>query len=243
MRIIKVDAISSTNDFVKEYYTGNSSFEPICVHAKQQTAGRGQRGAVWNTKPGENLTFSLLYPRINVSLNRQFLLSATVSLAVLEVLISLDIPKLSVKWPNDILSANQKICGILIENLLKRSEISASIIGVGLNVNQIDFGELKQASSLKQIAQRTFDVDIILKKLLKTLEKRLQTLSEYNQHSVLEEYASKMFRKDKVSTFQEESGSYFNGIIRGVTTQGLLNVEVEDAVFRTFDLKEVKLMY
>ncbi|WP_417886367.1 biotin--[acetyl-CoA-carboxylase] ligase [Zunongwangia sp.] len=243
MNIIKVNAIPSTNDFVKEYYTGNSKFEPVCVRALEQTAGRGQRGAIWNTKPGENLTFSILYPKIDVQLNRQFLLSASVSLVVLEVLKNLGVPKLSVKWPNDILSGNQKICGILIENLLKRNEISASVIGIGLNVNQTDFGDLNQAASLKIITGETFNIDEILKKLILELENRLSKLSINTERTFLEEYASKMFKKDIVSTFQEKDGKYFNGIIRGVTTQGLLNVEVEEGVFRTFDLKEVKLMY
>ncbi|MCL6219776.1 biotin--[acetyl-CoA-carboxylase] ligase [Zunongwangia pacifica] len=243
MRIIKVDAIPSTNDFVKQYYTGNSSFEPVCVSARFQTKGKGQRGGFWKVTKGKNLTFSLLYPKIKVTANQHFLLSAVVSLAVINVLQKFDIPKLSVKWPNDIMSGNFKICGILIENILKQADIAASIIGIGLNVNQDDFGDLKQASSLKLQTGNDFDLDEILNAILEELSVRLNALSEGKKSLVLEEYAALMFKKGVVSAFQYPNGDYFNGIIRGVTTKGLLNVEIEDAVFKTFDLKEVKLMY
>ena len=243
MRIIKVDAIPSTNDFVKQYYTGNSSFEPVCVSARFQTKGKGQRGAVWNVTAGKNLTFSLLYPKIKLTVNHHFLLSAVVSLSVINVLRKFNTPKLSVKWPNDIMSGNFKIGGILIENILKHTDIAASIIGIGLNINQDDFGDLKQASSLKLQTGNTFNLHEILNAILEELSNRLEGLSEENETQILEEYAALMFKKDVVAAFQYPNGDFFNGIIRGVTTNGLLNVEIEDAVFKTFDLKEVKLMY
>ncbi|SFC50934.1 BirA family transcriptional regulator, biotin operon repressor / biotin-[acetyl-CoA-carboxylase] ligase [Zunongwangia mangrovi] len=243
MRIIKVDAIPSTNDFVKQYYSGNSSFEPVCVSARFQTKGKGQRGSVWNVTAGKNLTFSLLYPKISVTINHHFLLSAVVSLSVINVLRKFNTPKLSVKWPNDIMSGNFKIGGILIENILKQTDIAASVIGIGLNINQDDFGDLKQASSLKLQTGNDFDLDEILHAILEELLKRLEVLSEENETQILEEYAALMFKKDVVATFQYPNGDFFNGIIRGVTINGLLNVEIEEAVFKTFDLKEVKLMY
>ncbi|MDN3596560.1 biotin--[acetyl-CoA-carboxylase] ligase [Zunongwangia endophytica] len=243
MRIIKVDAIPSTNDFVKQYYTGDSTFEPVCVSARFQTNGKGQRGAIWNVSAGKNLTFSLLYPKIKVTVNHHFLLSAVVSLSIIKVLDKFYVPKLRVKWPNDIMSANFKICGILIENILKHTDIAASVIGIGLNVNQDDFGDLKQASSMKLQTGENFNLEEVLAEILEELSAKLELLSAETETLILEEYASLMFKKDVVSTFQWSNGEYFSGIIRGVTTQGLLNVEVEDAVFRTFDLKEVKLMY
>ncbi|WBL26315.1 biotin--[acetyl-CoA-carboxylase] ligase [Zunongwangia sp. HGR-M22] len=243
MRIIKVNAIPSTNDFAKQYYNDNSSFESVCIAARFQTKGKGQRGAVWNVAPGKNLTFSLLYPKVKVTVNHHFLLNAVVSLAVIKVLDRFNVPKLSVKWPNDIMSVNFKMCGILIENILKQTDIAASVIGIGLNVNQDDFGNLKQASSMKLQTGNEFDLDEILNNILKELVGRLELLSEEKETLILEEYASLMFKKDIVSTFQWPNGEYFSGIIRGVTTSGLLNVEVKDSVYKTFDLKEVKLMY
>jgi BirA family biotin operon repressor/biotin-[acetyl-CoA-carboxylase] ligase len=243
MRIIKVNATNSTNEFARELYRGNTSFEPLCVVAIEQTKGRGQRGSGWISNAGENLTFSVLYPKIRVGLNHQFLMSATVSLAILNVLKKFNIPGLKVKWPNDIMSARYKIGGILIENILKNNEIAASVIGVGLNVNQTEFPDLPQASSLKLSTGVHFNLDELLKRITDEFEVKLTQIYDQAETAILEEYARSMFRRDKVSTFQLPNGTYLTGIIRGVTTSGRLNIEVEDSVFKTFDLKEIKLRY
>ncbi|MGY5848843.1 biotin--[acetyl-CoA-carboxylase] ligase [Salegentibacter sp. F14] len=243
MRIIKVNAINSTNDFARKLYRGKSDFEPSCVLARNQTSGRGQRGSGWMASPGQNLTFSILYPKIKVEVDRQFLLSAVVSVAIVRALEKFNIPNLKVKWPNDIMSGNFKVGGILIENILKNNQMSASIIGVGLNVNQVDFPDLPQAASLKTLTGRNHDLEEVLDGVLRTVEKDLNSIFSRNQSMILEEYAERMFRKDLVSTFQYPDKSYLTGIIRGVTTAGRLNVEIENSVFKTFDLKELKLMY
>ncbi|MDT0675795.1 biotin--[acetyl-CoA-carboxylase] ligase [Autumnicola musiva] len=243
MRIIKVNAINSTNEFVRDFYNGNNKFEPVCVTAYTQTKGKGQRGAGWESNPGENLTFSILYPEVNVAGSNQFLLSAAVALSILDVLGKHNIPNLRVKWPNDIMAANLKICGILIENILKKNTISASIIGIGLNVNQTEFLNLPKAGSLQLVAGKTFNTDKLLEELLNSIERRLQKLTNYLKLEILKEYQSKMFKKDVVSTFQFPDGSHLTGIIRGVSNDGLLKVELEDEVFRVFDLKEIKLLF
>ncbi|SHG07705.1 BirA family transcriptional regulator, biotin operon repressor / biotin-[acetyl-CoA-carboxylase] ligase [Salegentibacter echinorum] len=242
MRIIKVNAINSTNEFVRELYRKNPGIESFCVVAKTQTKGRGQRGTGWASNTGENLTFSVLYPGITLAIKQQFLLSAIVSLAVLEVLQKLDIPALSVKWPNDIMSARHKIAGILIENVLKGEQIAASVIGVGLNVNQVSFPNLPQAGSLKLVTGNDFNLEELLIKISDKLEEKINGISS-EEDSVLKEYESKMFRRNIVSTFQYPNGDYVSGIIRGITNSGRLKVEIEDSVIKTFDLKEVKLMF
>ncbi len=243
MRIIKVNAIDSTNSFIREFYGGDTGFEPVCVQALSQTKGRGQRGAGWQSQAGANLTFSILYPQKRLNISRHFLLSAAVSLSVIGVLRDENVPDLKVKWPNDILSAKFKIGGILIENIVKTEGIVASIIGIGLNVNQTVFENLPQASSLKNVTRRAFDLDELLEKLISGIEGRLQQLPDVDPTQILEEYVQNMFRLNVVSTFSSLDGTYFNGIIRGVTTEGKLNMEIEDGVFKTYDLKEVKLHY
>ena len=177
MRIIKVNATNSTNEFARELYRGNTSFEPLCVVAHEQTKGRGQRGSGWESNAGENLTFSVLYPKIRVNVNHQFLMSATVSLAIIKVLKKFNVPGLKVKWPNDIMSARYKISGILIENILKNNEIAASVIGVGLNVNQTNFPGLPQASSLKLATGRDFNLDELLKRITDEFEEKLTEIT------------------------------------------------------------------
>lgn len=243
MRIIKVNAIDSTNSFVRKFYEGKADFEPVCVRALEQTKGRGQRGSSWVSKSGENLTFSILYPHQKLKFSRHFLLSATVSLAVMDALIEYDIPNLKVKWPNDILSAKKKIAGILIENIIKNGGIAASIIGIGLNVNQQDFTNLPQAGSLFSITRKNYDLDELLNVLLLEIEEKLKVLPQTGIGELLEKYAENMFRLNQVSAFELPSGERINGIIRGVTTEGKLNLEIDEAVFRNFDLKEIQLLY
>ena len=243
MRIIKVNAIDSTNSFVRKFYEGNTDFEPVCVRAINQTDGRGQRGSNWLSKAGENLTFSILYPQEKLNISRHFLLSATISLAVLQVLKEMEIPDIKVKWPNDILSAKNKIGGILIENIVKTEGIVASVIGIGLNVNQADFNGLPNAGSLKSVTNQSFDLDELLERFIITIENELKELPKRQSMDILEEYAQNMFRLNVVSSFSSKKGEKFNGIIRGVTTEGKLNLEIEDGVFKTYDLKEIQLLY
>ncbi|MDX1544416.1 MAG: biotin--[acetyl-CoA-carboxylase] ligase [Christiangramia sp.] len=243
MRIIKVNAIDSTNSFVREFYEGNNDFEPVCVRAICQKRGRGQRGSSWESKAGENLTFSILYPQKKLNISRHFLLSATISLAVLKALHELQIPELKVKWPNDILSARRKVGGILIENIVKTEGIVASIIGIGLNVNQEEFKGLPKAGSLKSISGNNFDLDELMNRILFTIQSKLKELPLVTANQILEDYAQNMFRLNMVSAFSSPEGKHFNGIIRGVTKDGKLNLEIEEGLFKTFDLKEVQLLY
>lgn len=242
MRIIKVDAIQSTNNLAREFYHGNRDFEPICIVTKNQTQGKGQRGAEWHSKPGKNLTFSLLFPQHKLNVTRQFYLNIAVSLAVLNALKKYHIPNLSVKWPNDILSANYKIGGILIENILKSDEVSASIIGVGLNVNQLEFGALPKAGSLRSITGSKFNLERLLDELLKQLEERLNEISDVKYETLVLEYEENLFRKAKISVFKKPDGTIMNGIIKGVGVTGLLKIELEEGV-KEYDLKEIELLY
>lgn len=243
MRIIKVNATNSTNDFARNFFKENKSTEACCIVAENQTKGRGQRGAGWVSNPGENLTFSIIYPEIKLKIDLQFAISAAVSVAVVESLSSFDVSDLQVKWPNDIMAGNFKIGGVLIENILKNNKIAASVIGIGLNVNQEFFKDLPKASSLKKITGKTYDLQKVLEKILDAIENKITEISRPSHNRILEEYEEKMFRRNKVSTFQLPDGKYFTGIIRGITTAGKLILEKENADFKTFDLKELKLMY
>ncbi|MFV8224819.1 biotin--[acetyl-CoA-carboxylase] ligase [Christiangramia aquimixticola] len=243
MRIIKVDAIDSTNSFVRKFYEGASDFSPVCVRAIHQTAGRGQRGSNWEVKPGQNLTFSILYPQSQLEISKYFLLSASISLAILKVFRQLNIPQLKVKWPNDIMSSKKKVGGILIENIIKNDGIAASIIGVGINVNQTEFHNLPQASSLKLATGNSYDLDEILEILIPEIDTALSRLSTTSEEILLKKYQENMFMLDKVTVFQKPNSDKLNGIIKGVTPDGKLLLKTEDDKLEEFGLKEIQLLY
>ncbi len=243
MHIIKVSATESTNTLSREWYHSNKKSAPFCIVAFEQTSGRGQRGAGWVSNAGENLTMSMVYPRPAVEIQDQFVLSAVVGISLMQVLRDLKINHLNLKWPNDIMAANFKVGGILIENILNNGRIMASIIGIGLNINQLIFPLLPKAASLKSITGKDFDVEDLLHKIVERLEKNLKSLELTPAEEVLGNYENYLFRRNKVSTFQLASEEFLTGIIRGVTSTGLLKVEVEDENIRLFDLKELKLLF
>ncbi|WP_108424188.1 biotin--[acetyl-CoA-carboxylase] ligase [Flagellimonas amoyensis] len=243
-RIIKLDATDSTNVFLKGLLQSSGPLaDYTTIEAKKQLKGRGQMGSVWESEEGKNLTFSVLKHFDSLLAEQQFLLNIGVSLAVCDALEEHAIPDLKVKWPNDIMSGSFKIGGILIENVLKGQWVQHSIIGIGLNVNQEDFGNLDKASSLKSITGHFYDLDGLLDRILEKLQTHLDGMEGQTMEQLLPAYENRLFRKDKPSTFTHADGELFMGFIRGVSSMGKLVLELEDHIFREFDLKEVTLLY
>ncbi|NRD24819.1 biotin--[acetyl-CoA-carboxylase] ligase [Winogradskyella litoriviva] len=243
MYIIKLNAIDSTNTYLRGLVSVAIPKDYTVVVAEMQTNGRGQMGANWQTQSGKNLTASVFKQLLFCDVSDQFYISMAVSLAIYNALKSFKIPRLSIKWPNDILSANTKICGILIENVIKNNKFQGSILGFGLNVNQKTFDNLPKASSMCLVTGVVYNKDEILSEILKQLEKYFDLLESKQHSQIKSEYESLLFRKDKPSTFQSSKHGNFSGIIKSVTETGLLNVWTEDEIIKTFDLKEISLLY
>lgn len=145
--IIWLERVDSTNDEARRHISEIDNLS--VVSALEQTKGRGQRGNRWSSQQGENLTFSLVVKDFRIKANEQSAISQATALSLVDLLSRHEI-KARIKWPNDIYAGDEKICGILIENSLKGSEIDWSIIGIGLNVNQTAFPEdLPNPTSMK----------------------------------------------------------------------------------------------
>lgn len=243
MQLIKVDATDSTNAYLKKMMLQKETADFTVVLAQNQYAGRGQMGTRWLSEPGKNLTFSILKKHKNLYARNQFGITMLSSLGVYKALNQFLIPDLHVKWPNDILSGPNKICGILIENMTSGQQVQASVIGIGLNVNQTDFGPLEQVSSLKGIMGRAFDLEVVLQGILTHLQHSFGHLETRSAEEIRNDYESHLFRKDKPSAFRQEDGTLFMGFIRGVSDEGKLRVELENDEEVSFDMKEVQLLY
>ncbi|WP_340074696.1 biotin--[acetyl-CoA-carboxylase] ligase [Leptobacterium sp. I13] len=243
MDMIKLDAIDSTNSFLKKLSGEKELNDYTVVLAEYQSGGRGQMGTSWKSEPGKNLTCSIYKKVLCVDRTAQFYLNIAVSLAVYDVLQSLTIPQLKIKWPNDILSANQKICGILIENVIKQGQLYNTIIGIGLNVNQTDFSGLLNATSLKLLTGRSYDLDELVQRIIQKLQIYEKYIIEKIFKELSQTYEACLFRKDKPSTFKDAKGQLFMGYIKGISNDGRLKVLLEDEVMKEFELKEVKLLY
>ena len=243
MYIIKLDAIDSTNSYLKEMTNAGWPKDYTVVVTDHQTNGRGQMGTIWQAEMGKNLTASIFKEIKFLKIDQQFYISMAIALAIYESLKTFRIPQLSIKWPNDILSADKKLCGILIENVIKNNRLKGTIMGFGLNINQKEFNNLPQASSMSNITGVVFRKDEVLADILNRLRSYFDLLNDNQLTRIQLQYEDILFRNGKPSTFKQLDETTFTGIIRGVTNQGQLKVWTEDDIVKTFDLKEVSLLY
>ncbi|MBC2839097.1 biotin--[acetyl-CoA-carboxylase] ligase [Robiginitalea sp. SC105] len=240
---IKLSATDSTNAHLKRLMQERDLPDGTLVAAAVQTRGRGQPGAGWISERDKNLTFSLLKLFQALPAREHFRLNMCVSLAIAQVLDALEIPEITVKWPNDILSGRFKVCGILIENSLQGDRIAHSIIGIGLNVNQTTFPGLPSASSLCLRAGKPFDTGDVLDALEGKLLESLRDPASRPLESIRRQYESRLFLKDQPGIFSSGAEREFEGIIRGVGPQGRLRVERRGLGIRTYDFREIRMHY
>ena len=241
MNIIKLNAIGSTNTFLKELSATKMLDNYTSVVAESQLKGRGQRGSNWQSENEKNLTFSTFINDFDLKKNNPFLINIIVPISIIEVLETYFLENLAIKWPNDILSENKKIGGILIENVIKSEGKMESIIGIGLNVNQMSFDDLPKASSLALLKQTTFDKDILLKEIVKQLQLNLTKTTESS--CFWDKYHSYLFKKEVPSVFMDATEVQFMGIIKKVTSSGKLQLLLEDDSLKEYDIKELKMFY
>jgi len=241
MKIIKRYATSSTNEEIKKFVQTNNFSEPVCLYSDKQLKGKGQKGSNWSSEPYKNLTCSFYFDHLNISVENQFNLSIFVALAISKTLKELGLKINYIKWPNDILSGNfQKICGILIENTLTGHLIKSSVIGVGLNINQLRFPELPQATSLALELGQYFEIDFVLKQLIKNIK----NLNQQNLESVdFKLYYNHLYKYKETSYFKNSDEQIFKGVIQGVTKAGLLKIyNLSKKCIETYNLKEIKFL-
>lgn len=242
MHLIKLNAIPSTNDFLKELIQKEFVENFTCVVAENQTKGRGQMGAVWSTEQGKNLTFSVYVENVISDIADIYLLNVAVAVSVVKVLQQNLISKTAIKWPNDIMADNKKLGGILIENSIKGDGSITSIVGIGLNVNQKNFEDVPTASSMATNTDKIYDKELVLTELLKELENSIVSM-KYHSAELWSIYKSNLFKKNIPTVFEVEEGVRIMGIIRDVNSQGLLILEHENESRHTYNIKELKMLY
>lgn len=241
--IIKLSAIASTNTYVKEIIKQELVKPNTVVWTDNQTHGRGQHGNPWYAEPNSSLACSIYRDFSQHPDCWAFMPSMLVALSVKKVLDALEIPGVSIKWPNDIMSYNKKIGGILIENIWTHGKPTHRIIGVGLNVNNLELPELPQASSLRIITGKLFNIEQMVHDLATSIVAFYNAFKVVDQQQYYEQYLAVLFKKDTVSTFTSLDGKQFQAIIKGVTPNGLLELELEDESRQCFDLKTLKMHY
>lgn len=230
----------STSDMMLERVKVSEVVEGHLILTFHQTKGRGQRGNTWEVTPHKNLTFTL-YLKPKITLIKQFNLSILVSVALMDAIQSFTDKIVRIKWPNDIYVLDgewKKIGGILVENQIAGTELRSSVVGIGLNINQTEFG-LAHAVSLTLLENKEFDLLVVLNKVLLELEKNYLALNtewelmKYNYTKSLLYYGEK-------GKFEDGRG-IFEGEVLGVNECGNLLLHVDNKVER-FDIKELRFI-
>jgi len=240
--IIRLKEVDSTSRFFMDWLNREAVKEGTLVIADYQKAGRGTDGAVWESEPARNLTFSfLLYP-VFLAIDAQFYLNKVISLGLADLVAEL-IPgrrDIRIKWPNDIYIGNQKVAGTLIQNGVKGSCFEYSVVGIGLNVNQVAFhGEATNPVSLKIVTGKEFDPEDVLALTLQKIEKRYEMLKHGARRAIDEYYLQMLFRKQELSSFIYR-GNPIKAKITGVNRYGHLILEIPGEKIIECDLKEIK---
>lgn len=243
MTVIKLNATASTNDYLRALCSAQPIENYTTVTTENQTQGKGQRGNKWISEPYKNLIFSILIKDSLPKDSSVFDLNIAISTAIISALERFEIPKISIKWPNDILADGKKIAGILIENSFSGQHAFFSIVGIGLNVNQTDFDGLPKASSLKNITQKEFDKEEILQTIIGEIKSNCELIKSGQADILWRKYHEYLFRKEIPSVFENPDGTKFMGIIKQVLKNGKLQILLEDDSVKEFELKEIALIY
>jgi BirA family transcriptional regulator, biotin operon repressor / biotin---[acetyl-CoA-carboxylase] ligase len=178
-RVLVFDQLESTNTTAAllanpERERGGDDTDGLAVVAGFQTAGRGQYGRAWQSRPGRSLLLSVIL-RPPPELSRPVILTACAAVAIGDAVFALTGAQAKVKWPNDLVVRGKKVCGILIEQ-----HAATAIIGIGLNLNQTadEFAEagLPEATSLSLISDTEFAPRAAAEVVLRRLDREYDRL-------------------------------------------------------------------
>ncbi|NOY38307.1 MAG: biotin--[acetyl-CoA-carboxylase] ligase [Chlorobi bacterium] len=236
-KILYLDEVGSTNEYAAALLNEQHPPEGTTIVTGNQTSGKGRRQREWHSEPGKNLTFSIiLYPGF-LEAGKQFYLSVAAALSVVEMLDEI-VEGISVKWPNDIYLDNDKVAGILIENILYGNHLGSSILGIGINVNESPMPSGLGAVSLKQATGKTFSTGDLLQRIL------LKFLANYNRlrQSRFEEmksvYEARLCFSGRESVFEKED-MIIRARVKGINDFGHIILILPDGSELTGSMDEL----
>jgi BirA family biotin operon repressor/biotin-[acetyl-CoA-carboxylase] ligase len=235
------EQIDSTNAFLQRKQS-RCDIRNWVISADEQTAGKGMGSNSWESEVGKNLTFSLALDMGFLPAERQFLLSEAVPLGIVEVLDKLlPTEKLSIKWPNDIYYGNRKLAGILINSTIKANMMDISIIGIGLNVNQMHFQDWPtHPISMKMITGKNYELRPLLEQLAEHIIINVEQLKA-DPMTIEQDYLKRLFRYRTWADY-EVGGKVLRLFMTGIDPFGRLQLVDEQQTSYTFDIKEIKFV-
>lgn len=244
MKIEKFDTLPSTNQYC-ELLNLDETEEFTVIVARNQTAGIGQRGNHWEAETGKNLTFSIVMKPTWLPTADQYQLTKAVSLGITDWLIPLVAEgerRVRIKWPNDIYVDDKKICGILITHRIAGGQIAASVVGIGLNVNQAEFPSwVPNPTSLKLLTGREWALDEVLEGLLKCIADRYEELRNSPISALDAPYLQMLLRRGEEALYGYQ-GDEIRATLLDVNRYGHLQLETDKGERLSCQLKEIKFL-
>lgn len=236
---IFLESVDSTNTHLLRMLENERLAGGTLIHAGFQTAGRGADNSNWESEAGSNLTFSfVLYPDF-LAAEAQFALNKFISLGIADFLSDHISRQVKIKWPNDIYVDQNKIAGILVQNGIRGNSFQFSIIGIGLNVNQLEFSPAaSRPVSMRMVTGKNYDLEEILDQLCQALDRRYSQLASGGMKALDEDYLHLLYRYGEVADY-EIGGERCQARISGISKYGRLVLEISKEKILECDMKEV----
>lgn len=217
LNMIKFDSVDSTNTYAKALLCSGEPLTPYTVvYAKEQTQGRGRLGRSWHSKEGESLCMSLIIPYV-----QKPCITLLCALGVCSALNDI-CENVQIKWPNDIIVGNKKLCGILTE-----ATAHGTVIGIGINLNSTGFPKdiATKATSLRLITGNTFDPVCLAESVASAVFHIAEKHQGELDAEIIEHYTSLC-----ATIGREVSFSGGKGIAAGISEDGSLIVETKNGM-------------
>ena len=218
-------------DFLNQHYL---SEDFLAVYTFNQTKGRGQYGNSWENLPEENLAYSFALKTKNINISDTCFNFYT-AILVRDFIANLTKTEVKIKWPNDLILKNKKICGMLFEK-----NKNYFVVGIGINILQENFKNLPKAGSILSQTGLFFELKAFTESLHQYLFEHL--VQKEIPNNILELYHLHLYRKNEVSVFEKNEVRQ-NGIIENVDENGYIWIDLENEGLQKFFHKEIELLY
>ena len=237
-QIIKLSTVDSTNNYTAKLITQTKIPFGTVIMADFQSKGKGQRNQPWVSEKSKNLLVSIFVNSSFLNTKSIFYLSKITALALREFIYDTLQMETLIKWPNDIIIGDKKIAGILIENQWKNSYIKSSIIGLGININQVVFPKKLNATSFKKISGKNYDLTLLLNLLNSKFNSWFSILKNQELAVIDKKYHDNLLNYGNWSIYRTKE-IQFKAKLCNVNQLGLLTLKLEDGNEQQFSIKEV----
>ena len=225
--------VKSTNTVAKFLSMHNAANGTVVISEKQ-TDAKGRSGKSWESPLGGVWLSIILKP--NVDQSKFPLITLATGVAVAKTLEKVGVENPEIKWPNDIIINDKKVCGILTEAVAKFNVVENVIIGVGIdaNLNVSQFPEELQSgtTTLKEELKREGNENTLIRIFLEEFEKISELFNHEGYEEILKEWRKRSYSIGKIVEVREPFNKYYDGYVVGINKEGALIVEKIDGTYK-----------